>query len=84
MLNIYKTKVMKKFMDDDFYNPYYNKHKIKNYHLLVVGGTGTGKSNFVTNLLMQMNDTFAKLIIICKQKDEPIYQMLKSSLKLLN
>lgn len=29
-----------------------------------------------------MNDTFGKLIIIvCKQKDEPIYSMLKQSLK---
>jgi hypothetical protein len=72
---------MKKFLDDDFYNPNYNKHHIKNYHMLVCGGTGTGKSNFVSNLLMQMDNTFGKLIIVCKQKDEPIYSMLKNTLK---
>ncbi len=47
--------------------------------MLVCGGTG--KSNFVSNLLLQMNDTFGKLIIVCKQKDEPIYAMLKTTLK---
>ncbi len=81
MINIYKSKIMKNFLDDDFFNPNYNSHHIKNYHMLVCGGTETGKSNFVSNLLFQMNDTFGKLIIVCKQKDEPIYAMLKNTLK---
>ena len=72
---------MKNFLDDDFDNPNYNKHHIKNFHMLVCGGTGTGKSNMVSNLLIQMDDTFGKLIIACKHKDEPIYNMLKSNLK---
>ena len=81
MINIYKTKAMKEFLDDDFYNPHQDKHHIKNFHMLVCGGTGTGKSNMVSNLLLQMYNTFGKLIIACKQKDEPIYNMIKSNLK---
>ena len=81
MLNIYKTKGMKKHLDDDFYNPHYNKHKIANKHMLVCGPTGTGKSNYLVNLFIQMQDTFRKVIIVTKQQDEPIYAMLQEKLK---
>ena len=81
MLNIYKTKAMKKFIADDFYNPNFNDHHIAHKHMLVVGGTGTGKTSFVVNLLYKMTNTFAKVIVACKMLDEPAYKMLKSQLK---
>ena len=81
MINIYKTKVMKEFLDPDFYNPCYDKHHLTGNHMLVCGGTGTGKTNFVSNVLIQMHDTFGKLIIVCKKKQEAVYKMFSSKLK---
>ena len=81
MINIYKTRVMKKHLDDDFQNPNYNNHKITNKHILVCGATGTGKSNFLINLLHQFQNTFRKVIIVTKQTDESIYAMLQAQLK---
>ena len=49
--------------------------------MLVSGASASGKSNFVTNLIMQMNDTFAKVVVVSKVPDEPIYDMLKHELE---
>ena len=74
MYNIYKTPA-------DFYNPHYAKHGISNKHMLISGPTGSGKSNCITNLIIQMADTFRRIIIVCKMTDEKIYKMLKAKLK---
>ena len=50
-------------------------------HMLICGPTGSGKSNFTTNLIVKMADTFRKSIIVCKMTDEHIYRMLKDKLK---
>ena len=81
MFNIYKTKAMNEYNVDDFYNPHFKEHGISNKHMLIVGPTGSGKSNFCTNLIVKMADTFRKIIIVCKMKDEKIYKMLKDKLK---
>ena len=81
MYNIYKTSSMKEYNKDDFHNPHFKNHGISNKHLLVCGPTGSGKSNFVTNLIVQMADTFRQIIICCKMTDEKIYKMLKDKLK---
>ena len=81
MYNIYKTKAMKEYNVDDFYNPMFKNHGISNKHMLICGPTGSGKSNFITNLIVNMSDTFRQVIIVCKMVDERIYAMLKEKLK---
>lgn len=82
MINCYKSKVMKKYLDDDVYNPHYARHGILlNKHQLVCGATGTGKTNYICNLLSQMDNTFGQICIFTKDVKEPIYQCIKDQLK---
>lgn len=81
MINIYETKAMQNFNSEKDINPHYSKHNIGvKKHMLVCGLTGSGKSNFIVNLLSQMNDTFKHVYIYTKMPQEPIYQMLKDKL----
>ena len=82
MINIYKTKAIKKHLYNDTYNPHFNNHHMEvNKHILVVGATGTGKSNFVLNLINKMNNTFQHIFIYTKNTSEPLYEFLKDQLK---
>jgi len=79
MINIYQTKAMKKYLDDDEHdrNPNYDQHHIKTRkHIVVCGKSGSGKTNFLVNLLNHMTDTFAEVHIYTAMPDEPIYKML--------
>jgi hypothetical protein len=80
MLNIYKTKAMRKYIKDDFVNPNFAKHNIANKHIVVSGPTGSGKSNLLGNFIMQFENTFDNIIVVCKTAGEPIYLMLKKQL----
>jgi len=73
---------MKEYIDDDD-NPHYNEHYLKvNKHFAIVSGTGGGKTNFVVNLLLTMNETFQSIYIFTGGlTNEPIYQMLSSKYK---
>lgn len=82
MLNIYKTKALKKFIADEAPNPNYKNHFMKvNKHCIVCGGTGTGKTNWVANYLRQMINTFAHVYIFAKNTHEPIYEYMKDQMK---
>ena len=80
MFNIYKTKHMKKFNGPKGVNRNFKNHGINiNRHQLICGMTGSGKSNFVVNLISQMQ-CFNHVYIFTKMIQEPIYQMLKEKL----
>ena len=82
MINVYKTKAMKEFLEPEAYNPYYNQHGIKiNKHQLICGPTGAGKTVYITNLIGQIDDTFGSIHIYTKDITEPIYQCIKKQLK---
>ncbi len=82
MINVYKTKAMKEFLEPEAYNPYFSQHGIKvNKHQLICGPTGAGKTVYITNLLTQMEDTFSLIHIFTKDVTEPIYQCIKKQLK---
>mgnify|MGYP003385017953 CR=1 FL=1 len=90
MENIYESKAMKKFLDDDEYNPRKHIHNLDiNKIFMVLGPTGSGKTNFLVNLMKQYQDTFEQIIIYTADIHEPIYEMLNDqsdqiSVKTLN
>ena len=80
MINVYKSKAIKKYLEhDDVHdrNPNFKNHGITTRkHMVICGKSGSGKTNFIVNLLNQMSDTFAQIYIFTAMIDEPIYRML--------
>ena len=59
------------------HNPNYSIHGIQlPQRILLCGGSGAGKTNFALNVLKAMKNTFSKVIICCKTKHEPLYEMI--------
>lgn len=64
-----------------YHNPNYEKHKITiPFFGLIAGGTGSGKTQTLLNILKKMNGTFEKIILVCKSADEPLYKHLISKI----
>jgi len=61
-------------------NPNYDLHHFDiPFRSLVVAPSGSGKSNFITNLISlfcREKGTFDQIYIFCKSKDEPLYRFL--------
>ncbi len=75
--NFYE-KVPKKLLDKTL-NPHYKEHKIKvPFRMLIVGSSGSGKTNTVLNLINAMPDTFMSIYVITKNADEPLYCYLQT------
>lgn len=63
------------------HNPNYDQHLIElPFRMLVCCSSGSGKTNYILNLLYQMDSTFHRLIIITKAA-EPLYGLLETKLK---
>jgi len=78
IINFYDI-IPKKYLDD-IKNPNENLHNIKiPFRMCVVAPSGTGKTNFLLNLLKvfsQGQGTFADITIVTRNKDEPLYNFL--------
>lgn len=62
-------------------NPGYDSHGIEvPFRMLCCCASGSGKTNYILNLLYEMTDTFHKIIIITKA-EEPLYSMLQDRLE---
>jgi hypothetical protein len=78
-INFYDV-MPKKFLKKT-HNPHYDKHKIKLPLIMIVAGaTGAMKTNTVLNILYNMPDTFSKIVVITRNKDEPLYNYLKEAI----
>lgn len=76
MKNWYLHKDMKKYLKES-HNPHYDKHHIKvPFRACIVGSSGAGKTSTLLSLINLMPDTFEKIIIVTKNKDEPLYNFL--------
>jgi len=76
MINWYEAKGMDKFLDKRE-NPYFKDHQIKlPFRMLIVGSSGSGKTNTLLNLIYKMPNTFQKVYVITADKDEPLYNFL--------
>jgi ABC-type dipeptide/oligopeptide/nickel transport system ATPase component len=77
----YYTKIPKHFLDK-IENPNFHLHRLKiPMRLCIVAPSGSGKTNFLINLLnlfSQRDGTFNSIYIITRNKDEPLYKWLES------
>ena len=85
MENFYEKKEVKKYCQKAE-NPNYNLHNFEiPFRSLVVAPSGSGKSNFITNLITLFckgkEGTFDNIYIFCKCNTEPLYQYLSSKSK---
>jgi type IV secretory pathway VirB4 component len=77
MVDWYKE-MPKKFLLKQ-HNPNYKIHGIKlPFRMLIIGGSGAGKTQTFMNLLHNFGQTFQNIFIITKNKDEPLYNYLES------
>ena len=79
MENYYQKQDVKKYCQKAD-NPNYNLHHFETpFRSLVVAPSGSGKSNFITNLITLFckgKGTFDNIYIFCKSVDEPLYRYL--------
>lgn len=79
MINFYEQKKVKKFMPKS-HNPYYKEHGIKvPFRGALIGSSGSGKTNFLLNIISQMKNTFNHIYIYTRA-EEPLYDYLKSQI----
>lgn len=63
-------------------NPSKAKHGMDvPFRMLVIGTTGSGKTNLVLEVLSRFKDTFGKVLVCCANRNEPLYKYLASKLK---
>ena len=64
------------------HNPHFESHHIKlPMRGVILGNSGSGKTQTLMNILYNMPDTFEKIYIITKDKKEPIYEFLEDKYK---
>ena len=63
------------------HNPNYKKHGLKlPFRMVIIGGSGSMKTNSMMNILYQMNGTFNKVYVFTRNKNEPLYEYLELAL----
>jgi len=79
-INFYE-KMPKKYIVKT-HNPHYDLHHINlPFRALIVGNSGSMKTNTLLNIIHNMPDTFERIVICLKSKDEPLYNYLADKLK---
>lgn len=74
-------KVIPKELLKQYRNPNYDKHNIQIPFLMgIYGGSGSGKTQTLMNILKRFNGTFTKIILCVRSKEEPLYLHLISKL----
>jgi hypothetical protein len=64
------------------HNPHFDSHHIKlPMRSVILGNSGSGKTQTLMNLIYNMPDTFEKIYIITKDKKEPIYEFVEDKYK---
>lgn len=81
IINFYEKKDMKKYLNKT-HNPNYETHHIKiPFRMLIIGSSGSMKTNTLMNLIHIMTGTFEKIVVILKSADEPLYNYLRNKSK---
>jgi ABC-type dipeptide/oligopeptide/nickel transport system ATPase component len=60
------------------HNPNYKSHLIKlPARIGIIGSSGSGKTTTMIEIIHRMSGTFCEIIIVCKSKNQPLYQLLE-------
>jgi hypothetical protein len=80
IINFYELDEVKAFTKKSI-NPNFKSHGMKvPFRSLIIGASGSGKTNIVLNLISQMKNTFNMIYIYTKNKAEPLYEFLESKI----
>ena len=78
--NFYE-KLPKHLKKDTVDKTFKNHHILPNSMICAIGGTGTGKSNFVMNMIQRMPEKFYKIIVFNPvSTQEPLMELLKEKI----
>ena len=78
--NFYNKKEVQVFCHK-YHNPNYNPNSMPFKHPMrgiLVGASGSGKSNVLLDMIKKLNNTFNSIKIFTQDKDEPLYEYLVS------
>ena len=79
-INFYELQDVQAYVTPS-HNPNYDLHQIKvPFRAVIIGASGSMKSNLVLNLLQIMNETFTRIELYCRSSQEPLYQFLENKL----
>lgn len=71
-------KVCPKRFKTEYYNPSYKNHGLNiPWRMVIVGASGSGKTTLALEIIKRASNTFGKITIVCKDKDEPLYKLLR-------
>ena len=74
------NEIPKKYLTKQ-HNPNFKIHGLKiPFRMLIVGNSGAGKTQTLLNIMHNMNGTFNNIVIITKNKKEPLYEYLEDKL----
>ncbi len=77
LINFYELDAVKALAPQS-YNPNYKSHGLKlPFRGVIIGGSGSMKTNTTMNILHQMTGTFNKVLIFTRNKAEPLYEYLE-------
>lgn len=77
LINFYTLDAVKALAPKS-YNPNYKSHGLKlPFRGIIIGGSGSMKTNTTMNILHQMTGTFNKVYIFTRNKNEQLYEFLE-------
>ena len=83
MINFYEKSEVQVF-SPEYHNPNYNRETMPLKHpmrAVIVGASGSGKSNVLLNLIQKLDNTFNSIKIFTQDKHEPLYEYLESKIE---
>jgi Poxvirus A32 protein len=80
IINFYELPEVQSFQKT-YHNPNFESHRITiPFRGIILGASGSGKSNCVLNIINQFTDTFNHIKLFVKNKEEPLYQYLEKKI----